>query len=482
MTNVLRLLAALLVAAPAIAGSEDEAAPWTRGPYVAGFTHFTAHDSSRNMISDSTPKPPRPVPIFVFYPADPSAIGPGTSHALYPRDPFRNLPVSAFSSVLFERQGIDPAYEQPTPAEHGRFPLVVFSTGARAPWWYNVGTATRLASHGFVVALLAHYGDGAVHPAPQAFPVNDPQDPLQNAAQRGLDKPKDISFAIDQLLARNRTPGDLLHQLIDPRRIAASGHSFGGLAAIMLVAGHDRVCDAFPNANAPPAESCVALAADPRIGALVLLDSSSQNLKWKDLTRLHVPTIGINEDPFSLEANFGAGFTSLGGRQHAAIPGPPSFRADILRTMHVPSLLNACQMAYVRADTEGFVEDGRLQPVTPVFSPAQRDAELARLSCLSPALTPYTEANAIVWRYSVAFLKAELARADRYRCMLTTRFSIEHEPNAGFFAHEAKTGDPGVDFPDDSWFYKTELDVPPAHDEEEDCDFSSDDSRKGRRD
>ncbi|MFL5414909.1 MAG: hypothetical protein ACJ78Y_02860, partial [Myxococcales bacterium] len=89
MTNALWLLVMLLAAAPAIAGSEDEAAPWNRGPYVAGFTHFTATDSTRKTVSNTA----RPVPIFLFYPADPAAIGPGTHHALYQRDPFRDLAV-----------------------------------------------------------------------------------------------------------------------------------------------------------------------------------------------------------------------------------------------------------------------------------------------------------------------------------------------------------------------------------------------------
>jgi hypothetical protein len=45
------------------------------------------------------------------------------------------------------------------------------------------------------------------------------------------------------LLERNETSGDLIYQLIDPEKLAASGWSLGGYAAMSLVAGDDLVCD-----------------------------------------------------------------------------------------------------------------------------------------------------------------------------------------------------------------------------------------------
>jgi pimeloyl-ACP methyl ester carboxylesterase len=50
-------------------------------------------------------------------------------------------------------------------------------------------------------------------------------------------QPGDVSFVLDQLLARNSTEGDSLFGLIDPQRIAVAGLSLGGLTS-QLTAFH----------------------------------------------------------------------------------------------------------------------------------------------------------------------------------------------------------------------------------------------------
>ena len=56
-------------------------------------------------------------------------------------------------------------------------------------------------------------------------------------------RPRDVSFVLSDLLARNQMAGDLIDRLINPPQVAASGWSPGGYAAMTLAAGEDSVCD-----------------------------------------------------------------------------------------------------------------------------------------------------------------------------------------------------------------------------------------------
>ena len=133
---------------------------------------------------------------------------------------------------------------------------------------------TRLASHGFVVALLYHYGD-----AFWAYEVFD------DIATASMNRPLDVSFTLTKLLERNSTAGDALYKLMDPRMVAASGWSLGGYAAMALAGGDDSVCDKPIEMGAPgvPPNTCVPTLVDPRIRAIVPLDGSTQlyiSMNW----------------------------------------------------------------------------------------------------------------------------------------------------------------------------------------------------------
>lgn len=59
-------------------------------------------------------------------------------------------------------------------------------------------------------------------------------DGFDHIAQGMYNRPLDLSFALSRLLEANRLAGHLLHGLTQPNRIAASGHSLGGYAALVL--------------------------------------------------------------------------------------------------------------------------------------------------------------------------------------------------------------------------------------------------------
>ena len=187
------VLALTMVVLPPEGASPLAAAntPPGKGPYSVGSTFLLELDPSRQHQNGSE----RPVPIVVFYPIDPEdAVGAPT--ARYPRSPFANQTTQVFFSTNFEARGLDAAYDLVTPSTDGPFPLLVMSNGARQPYWYNLGVALRVASHGFVVTLMGHYGEAA-YAQPAA------SDPLQHVAQRGLDRILDVKFVIDRMLERS---------------------------------------------------------------------------------------------------------------------------------------------------------------------------------------------------------------------------------------------------------------------------------------
>jgi dienelactone hydrolase len=441
------VVAAALASMLASAARANDAA--VRGPFAVGFTSFVEPDGRELgvVFRKGQNGSPRPVPVFVFYPVD-AADAVGAAPAQYPRNPFVNASTATFSSENFEAQGVDPAYAHPTPSAVAPFPLVVLDQGARAPYWLNLGLATRLASHGFVVALLAHYGEAA-------YASSAPTDPLtlgsNTALQRGLNRMYDIQLAIDRLLARSGTAGDLLHGLVDGGRIAAGGHSIGGLASLNVVAGDDDFCDTFPAAGPlPPCNAGVVVPApfrDPRIRALVLLDPSVQLVHWHELHRVSIPAILIGEDADSIAANFPGLPGWLSAWAHQALSGKPSYLAQIVRSAHVPSLTSACGAALVRGDL----------------------AQFSTLRCDDPSLTPYQAANEVVWRYAIAFLKTELVGASGYQRMLTPGWAVANEPFATFFVNEKKNGQtPDAPFGDVSFVHapqpNPEVDSPPFAD------------------
>src|SRR5512136_805183 len=120
------------------------------GPYKVGFVTYTYYDSTRSDFAGG----PSPIVTFIWYPAAPDNNGNPMLPAVYPMNP--NFGLSDFpdaSSTDFEAYGIDPAYQEVAASKHGPFPLVIFSPGSHADSLFFVHIGTRLASHGFVVAV-----------------------------------------------------------------------------------------------------------------------------------------------------------------------------------------------------------------------------------------------------------------------------------------------------------------------------------------
>lgn len=115
----------------------------------------------------------------------------------------------------------------PKTARPGKTPVIVFSHGlASRPEDYSAGLE-QLASYGFVIAAPQHIGSDTLYLKGMFAGYN------RNIFDRDefINRPKDISFVIDELERRNANQfgGNL-----DLTNVGVAGHSFGGYTAIAI--------------------------------------------------------------------------------------------------------------------------------------------------------------------------------------------------------------------------------------------------------
>jgi predicted dienelactone hydrolase len=177
------------------------------GPYPVGVKTLTLFGPAR---PDVTGSGARPVTVEVYYPSTGAAI------AGVPRDLVTVLGVPILRTPSYRDVAIAP----------GPFPLVLFSHGNDGIRIQSFFFAAHLASHGYVVASPDHRGNTFVD---TLLGIVDP-----NVA---ANRPLDISFVLDQFLAFDSEPGNFFAGAVDPARVGASGHSFGGYTAFALAGG-----------------------------------------------------------------------------------------------------------------------------------------------------------------------------------------------------------------------------------------------------
>jgi dienelactone hydrolase len=331
-------LAALILPIPCEAGQSRHlySDPGTVGPYAVGHVKEVVVNVSFNS---------RPVAINIFYPVDPWQVHSSTPEAQYPLDVFMNM-LPVMTSSQWEQIGYERAYEAPRPSDDGPFPLVIYSPGWGDNYWHYLYIGTRVASHGYVVAILEHYTDG-----------NWAWEPATGEDVTIYNRPRDVSFAITELLKRNDTAGDLLKNTIDARRIAVSGHSLGGYAAYALAGGDENVCDElwgvlFQGDTLPyPTYTCLPTLPDRRVNAIVTMDGWSPLLHFEELERVQVPSLVMGETVDAITDwgnHFGLkGVEDLNARPHEAIRREDSLRVDVNGANHISFALGACDGAQI---------------------------------------------------------------------------------------------------------------------------------------
>lgn len=119
--------------------------------------------------------------------------------------------------------------------ENGPYPLILFSHGNGSIRFSNYTLARHLASHGYIFAAPDHTENAAFAALPDDLVIFNPL----LTPKSFIDRPQDLQFVLDRLLEKNAPgSGDFFEGMMDPDRIAISGHSFGG-TPVMLLAQFD---------------------------------------------------------------------------------------------------------------------------------------------------------------------------------------------------------------------------------------------------
>jgi len=215
----LLLLGALLAAC--IVGQESGGTPdpGLTGPYPVGVTELTFERKS------TTSGEPRTLRTLIWYPADDSAK----------KQPEDNL--------------LEGVIDAKVTGENLPLPIIVFSHGSGGTPYQSTYYTRHLASHGFVVVAPPHPGNTMT----DCLPCTD----AAGLVDSFLNRPDDITFVLDALLARSADAGSLFYNALDAGRVGMSGHSFGGLDTIRLAGSDSRFSAAL--AMAPPGRSRVSL-------------------------------------------------------------------------------------------------------------------------------------------------------------------------------------------------------------------------------
>jgi dienelactone hydrolase len=141
---------------------------------------------------------------------------------------------------------VDPQYrgvfDAPLEGSGGPYPLLLFSHGSCGYPLQSTFLLPQLASYGYVVVAPPHPGNTVFE-----YPACG-TGPAQSASF--VERPADVLFVLDQVLALSGSPGSPLAGAIDPDRIGMSGHSFGGLTTYLVQEREPRIKVALPFAPA----------------------------------------------------------------------------------------------------------------------------------------------------------------------------------------------------------------------------------------
>jgi predicted dienelactone hydrolase len=297
-------------------------------------------------------------------------------------------------------------------------PLVVISHGFGANRTFLAYVARHLASYGLTVAAIEHPGSNLAwlaSPSPGLA-----RDTLLSAAEF-VERPRDVSFLLDQLAQRNQKPGALQGKL-NTNQVSVMGHSLGGYTALALagaelnVEGLRQFCQERIPLGLAPADwlQCTAIdlperrvqLRDPRVAQAIALNPVVGRLFGPDgLKRVATPTLILTgtEDnltptlthqlqPFAQLPQPKYLVTAIGGT-HLSVGDPANFsdlitQSTLVRerqgpeTEHLRQLLQGVSLAFIKQLTpeaklyQPFLTSGYAQSLSTAQIPLRLNTQL----------------------------------------------------------------------------------------------------------
>nr|WP_290227936.1 alpha/beta hydrolase [Trichocoleus desertorum] len=297
-------------------------------------------------------------------------------------------------------------------------PLVVLSHGFGANRTFLAYLARHLASYGLTVAAIEHPGSNLAwlaSPSPGLA-----RDTLLSAAEF-VERPRDVSFLLDQLAQRNQKPGALQGKL-NTNQVSVMGHSLGGYTALALagaelnVEGLRQFCQERIPLGLSPADwlQCTAIdlperrvqLRDPRVAQAIALNPVVGRLFGPDgLKRVATPTLILTgtEDnltptlthqlqPFAQLPQPKYLVTAIGGT-HLSVGDPANFsdlitQSTLVRerqgpeTEHLRQLLQGVSLAFIKQLTpeaklyQPFLTSGYAQSLSTAQIPLRLNTQL----------------------------------------------------------------------------------------------------------
>ncbi|WP_229693356.1 alpha/beta hydrolase family protein [Lentzea pudingi] len=242
--------------------------PEPTGGFAVGTRVLQWTDPDRPETFTADPQDQRTVVAQLWYPARHSSVDrPRAQYLGRTEDEARTVSEALARGVGlpgFLLDGVPQARahaipDAPVAGEGERFPIVLFSPGSGGVRTQNTAWAEELASHGYVVAALDHPYDSAAVVLDDGRTITtatvstgDRDEDEKLAHDWTAIRAADLRFVLTRLDGLDRGDGaDPLAGRLDTERVAATGHSMGGAAALQT-ARQDHRIDAVINLDGYP--------------------------------------------------------------------------------------------------------------------------------------------------------------------------------------------------------------------------------------
>jgi predicted dienelactone hydrolase len=289
--------------------------PVSMGPFPVGVTATVFIDKSR---TDNFTKQPRTLVTEIWYPAADDARR-GAKNKYTDFYPAITAEVDELLKKTYKMNAadIDKIFwneaVRNAPVRKGRFPLVVFSHGNGGTRHQNTFWCDYLASHGYIVVSADHTGnarmtiiDGKVI----TFQASE-------RAQSAKDRPLDMSFLLDQMIAWDKGADKRFAGRIDTDHAAAAGMSFGSYTAHWAADRDSRFKAIVAMSGAPPSHTNLAVPSLRMLGTEDRTLGAAGNAAIRDNHAKHTGPSYLLElkngghfsftDMFKINKNFGDG-------------------------------------------------------------------------------------------------------------------------------------------------------------------------------